>query len=51
MAMDKSYKLLKEEFVSNLSGGTIRDLAVVTAAVPVCPFSPCVQSKSDFRYS
>jgi phosphatidylinositol glycan class W len=30
-----SYKQLKEDFVSNLSGGTVSEIAQVTAVAPV----------------
>lgn len=33
-----SYKQLKEDFVSNLSGGTVTEIYYVTAVAPVCPF-------------
>ena len=35
--MANSYKALKEEFVSNLSGGSISEINVVTAVAPVGP--------------
>lgn len=31
-----SYKQLKEEFVSNLSGGSVAEICSVTAVAPVC---------------
>lgn len=31
------YKRLKEDFVSNLSGGPIGEINYVTAVAPVCP--------------
>lgn len=34
--MANSYKTLKEDFVSNLSGGTISEINYVTAVAPVC---------------
>lgn len=34
-AMAKSYKSLKEDFVSNLSGGGIWEINLVTAVAPV----------------
>lgn len=35
-AMAASYKSLKEEFVSNLTGGGIGEINMVTAVAPVC---------------
>lgn len=32
-----SYKQLKEDFVSNLSGGPVSEIAAVTAVLPVRP--------------
>jgi hypothetical protein len=32
-----SYKQLKEDFVSNLSGGSINEILSVTAVAPVSP--------------
>lgn len=34
--MAQSYKTLKEDFVSNLTGGKISDINYVTAVAPVC---------------
>jgi hypothetical protein len=34
--MEKDYKSLKEDFVSNLSGGPITEINYVTAVAPVC---------------
>lgn len=34
--MAKAYKALKEDFVSNHSGGTISEINYVTAVAPVC---------------
>jgi len=31
-----SYKQLKEDFVSNLSGGSVAEIAQVCAVAPVC---------------
>jgi phosphatidylinositol glycan class W len=31
-----SYKQLKEDFVSNLSGGSVSEIAQVCAVAPVC---------------
>jgi phosphatidylinositol glycan class W len=33
--MSKSYKALKEDFVSNLTGGDINEINYVTAVAPV----------------
>ena len=33
--MSQSYKALKEDFVSNLSGGDIHEVSLVTAIAPV----------------
>jgi len=33
--MSQSYKALKEDFVSNLSGGDIKEINYVTAVAPV----------------
>lgn len=35
--MAQSYKSLKENFVSNLSGGTVSEINWVTAVAPVSP--------------
>lgn len=35
--MAQSYKTLKENFVSNLSGGTVSEINWVTAVAPVSP--------------
>lgn len=35
-----NYKQLKEDFVSNLSGGTVSEIAQVTLVAPVCHVSP-----------
>jgi phosphatidylinositol glycan class W len=35
-AMAASYKSLKEDFVSNLTGGEIGEINYVTAVAPVC---------------
>lgn len=35
VAMAQSYKALKEDFVSNLSGGSIMEVNYVTAVAPV----------------
>jgi glucosaminylphosphatidylinositol acyltransferase len=35
--MEKSYKARKEEFVSNLSGGSILEINYVTLVAPVRP--------------
>jgi len=32
----QSYKQLKEDFVSNLSGGSVAEIASVCAVAPVC---------------
>ena len=37
LAMAQSYKTLKENFVSNLSGGTVSEINWVTAVAPVSP--------------
>lgn len=39
--MAKDYKTQKEDFVSNLTGGSIGDIIAVTAVVPVC-LPPCL---------
>jgi hypothetical protein len=39
-AMAASYKSLKEDFVSNLTGGEIGEINYVTAVAPVCFSSP-----------
>ena len=38
--MAQSYKTLKEDFVSNLSGGSVWEVSTVTAVAPVCT-DPC----------
>lgn len=35
--MDAKYKALKEDFVSNLSGGSLAEMNLVTLVAPVCP--------------
>jgi hypothetical protein len=35
-----SYKQLKEDFVSNLSGGTVTEISLVTAVAPVWVSAP-----------
>lgn len=36
------YKRLKEDFVSNLTGGPVGEISIVTAVAPVrIPFFPC----------
>ena len=37
LAMAQNYKALKENFVSNLSGGTVSEINWVTAVAPVSP--------------
>lgn len=39
-AMAASYKSLKEDFVSNLTGGEIAEINYVTAVAPVSCHSP-----------
>ena len=39
-AMTQSYKLLKEDFVSNLTGGEIPEINAITAVAPVCSKIP-----------
>jgi hypothetical protein len=43
--MAASYKQRKEDFVSNLSGGSVSEISYVTAVAPVspCPFPPPFQ--------
>lgn len=36
VSMAQSYKALKEDFVSNLSGGEVSEVNYVTAVAPVC---------------
>ena len=38
--MANSYKALKEDFVSNLSGGSIGEINLVTSVAPVSLLSP-----------
>lgn len=38
--MEQSYKSMKEDFVSNLSGGTIGEINQVTAVAPVSAIWP-----------
>ena len=40
--MSNSYKALKEEFVSNLSGGSISEVNIVTSVAPVCTLLACI---------
>ena len=44
--MAQSYKALKEDFVSNLSGGSIWEINFVTAVAPVSSNSSCLASAS-----
>lgn len=52
-----SYKALKEDFVSNLSGGSVTEILSVTAVAPVrlaylvTPNNTCLQPVSNKRTS
>jgi phosphatidylinositol glycan class W len=53
-AMAASYKALKEDFVSNLSGGEIGEINYVAAVAPVSFTSPTTEyanSSKGCRYS
>ena len=46
-SMTQSYKSLKEDFVSNLSGGSVVEICLVTAVAPVrCNSDICIVSQS-----
>ena len=47
--MSQSYKTLKEDFVSNLSGGSVSEINLVTAVAPVGELTSHTSAKADRR--
>ena len=45
--MAQSYKTLKEEFVSNLSGGSVSEINYATAVAPVSLLNINIPSPAD----
>ena len=45
--MAKSQKLLKEDFVSNLSGGSVSEINLVCTVAPVCTLSPLNDTEGE----
>jgi phosphatidylinositol glycan class W len=52
MSNETSYKKLKEDFVSGLTGGSVTEINYVTAVAPVCLVTPLLnQSLAMPRHS
>jgi hypothetical protein len=49
MSNETSYKQLKEDFVSGLTGGSVTEINYVTAVAPVRPLRPLSLSDPSFR--
>ena len=50
-AMAASYKALKEDFVSNLTGGEIGEINYVTAVAPVCSLHCTAERANSWKVS
>lgn len=47
--MDQNYKIRKEDFVANLSGGSISEITAVTLVAPVCSHGPLEIDANEHR--